>query len=879
MDAACRNRKRAAAPMDVTVNGTARQVGSEPDATAVHLVRETLGLTGTKLVCGAGVCGACTVHVDGVPKVACLTPAAALEGTSVTTVEGLQGKHPVQRAFAAHDALQCGYCTPGFVMEAAAFVDRWRAEHGDSSPSRAEIAAALAGHLCRCGAYEGIYAAVAAACTGAHDKDDAPPPRVEAMQKITGQARYTTDIHPDGLLDGVIIRSRHAHARVRSVSGVDQLVDLLPADRTVRYVGQPIAAVAGETLAAAEAAAERVQVDYEVLPATVDLGRAELPDSPVVYPTKEERKQAPTSSEGLALPAKWNGNVRGPVQMNWRGTLAQKRIEQARDQGEDRRLVEATYTAEPQAHTSLEPHACLASWDGDGDLHLWVSTQAIGLVAERAAERFGLRPGQVHASAVHVGGGFGSKLTLTSEIVAAAELARMHAAPVRVVLTRAEELTDGGYRPGTRADIALLTDEDGKLAALTLDVHGDGGTSTGSGVAALARFMYGHAPRRLRDYDIVTHRAPATPFRGPGGPPLAWVLEQTVDETAHRRGEDPIALRRRWDGNSKRRALYDVAAALPMWTGRPATGSQTGRFRRGVGVAAANWMYFLDPGTQVELTVEEGTVVARTATQDMGQGSRSVIADVIAAELGLPADRVRVDIGRTGTVHGPASGGSRTATSIAPAARDAAVRLRAALGSALAARAPARGTGGVVEQLLADAEGLRVVGKRPRDRRGYVTPVRLGGVLIGRGFTGAVHVTEVEVDTRLGRTRVTRVWGGIAAGRIISPAGALSQCQGGVIQGIGYALYEERVTDPLTGVVLSDNLEDYRIPGIGDIPEIDIHFHEEGFDHVDGGGVGLGEVSTMPVAASVGNAVHAATGWRPHHLPIRPDRLLEGLRP
>ncbi|MGW2564519.1 molybdopterin-dependent oxidoreductase [Streptomyces sp. NPDC001514] len=865
--------------MDVTVNGSARQAGHEPDATAAQVLRETLGLTGTKLVCGAGVCGACTVHVDGVPRVACLMPAAALEGRSVTTVEGLGGGHPVQRAFAAHDALQCGYCTPGFVMEASSFVDRWRAEYGDTAPSRAEIAAALAGHLCRCGAYEGIYAAVAAACTGAHDIDEegAPPARVEAMDKITGAALYTTDIRPDGLLEGVMIRSRHAHARVRSVTGGDgRLVDLLPADRTVRYIGRPIAAVAAPTLAEAEKAAANVRVEYEVLPSAVDPARAETADSAVVYPTKQDRKQAPSSAEGVLIPARWNGNVRGPVRLSRRGGLAVRRIEQAREQGDDRRLVEATFTAEPQTHTPLEPHACLASWDSDGELHLWVSTQAIGAVAEKAAERFGLRPEQVHVTAVHVGGGFGSKLGMTDDIVAAAELARLHTAPVRVVLSRAEELTDGGHRPGARADIAMLTDDEGNLAALTLDVHGNGGISVGSGVAVLAKFIYGHAPRRLRDYDIVTNRPPATPFRGPGGPPLAWALEQAVDETAHRRGEDPIALRRRWDGNAKRRALYDAAAALPMWVKRPAIGSGTGRFRRGVGVAAANWMYFLDPGTKVELTVENGTVVARTATQDMGQGSRSVIADVIAAELGLPPGRVRVDIGRTGTVHGPTSGGSRTTTSIAPAARDAAARLRAALG---AGDASAGTGGGTVEGLLAGAEGLRVVGKRPRDRRGYVTPMELDHLIVGRGFSGAVHVTEVEVDTRLGRTRVTRVWGGIAAGRIYAPALAVSQCQGGIIQGIGYALYEERVTDTLTGVVLSDNLEDYRIPGIGDIPEIEIHFHEEGFEHVDGGGVGLGEVSTMPVAASIGNAVHAATGWRPHHLPIRPDRLLEGLRP
>ncbi|WP_221889780.1 molybdopterin-dependent oxidoreductase [Streptomyces sp. WAC06614] len=863
------------------MNGAARQVVPAPDATAVELLRDTMGLTGAKLVCGSGACGACTVLVDGVPRVSCLTPAVALENRSVTTVEGLHGKHPVQRAFAAHDALQCGYCTPGFVVAASEFVDRWRSEHGDTAPPRPEITAALAGNLCRCGAYPGIYAAVAAACTGAHDAQDAaaaprvPPARVEAEEKITGAARYTTDHRPEGMLEGVIVRSRHPHARVRSVTGAGTLVDLLPADRTVRYVGQPVAALAAPTLAEALAAARQVEVEYEVLPAVVDVRHAEEPGSPLAYPSRADRRTAPTSVEGILIPARWRGNLRGPLNLSRRARVAVHRIEEARaDRRGGRHLVEGTFTTAPQTHTPLEPHACLASWDSAGELHLWVSTQAVGAVAEQAAERFGLKPGQVHVTAPHVGGGFGAKLRMTGETVAAAELAAAHAAPVRVVLSRAEELTDGGHRPGTRAEIAVLVDERGDLAALTLDVHADGGTSIGSGVAAQARFLYGRAPRRLRDYDIVTNRPPAAPFRGPGGPPLAWALEQAVDEAAHRRGEDPLVLRRRWDGNAKRRALYDVAARLPLWTRRP-TSPGTGRFRRGVGVAAANWVYFLDPGTRVELAVEQGLVVARSATQDIGQGSRSVMAEVVAAELGLPRELVRVDIGRSTAVHGPTSSAGRTTASVAPAARDAAVRLRAAL-TARAGRAAATAP---LHALLAGADGLRVIGRRPRDRRGHVTPVAVDHLAVGRGFTGAVQVTEVEVDTLLGRTRVTRAWSGIAAGRIHAPVLARSQCEGGIVQGIGYALHEERITDPLTGVVLTDDLDDYRIPGIGDVPEIDVHFHEEGFEHVDGGGVGLAEVCTLPVAASIGNAVHAATGWRPYHLPIRPDRLLEGLNP
>ncbi|MCG5215300.1 molybdopterin-dependent oxidoreductase [Streptosporangium sp. KLBMP 9127] len=833
--------------MKITVNGVPTMVDTDRDDAAVDVLRDGLGLTGAKAACRTGVCGACTVLVDGAPRASCLTPAAALEGREVTTVEGLE--HPVQRAFAVHDGMQCGYCTPGFVVEAAAFVDRWRAEHGDVTPSRAEIAGAMAGHLCRCGAYEGIHAAIAAACRGEHDGEAGEPARVEAMQKVTGRAVYTTDIRLDGQLEGVIVRSSVAHGRVRSVRG--GAVDLLPPDRTVRYVGQPIAAVAAASRGEALAAAAAVEIDYEVLPAALDDGSG----TPPVWDAAD-RKHAPTSMEGFAFPGGWDGtNVRGPFGPgSWRSRTAVNRINAASGQG-DPRLVTGTYTTAVQVHTAMEPHACVAAWDERGELHLNVSTQAISMVVEQAAKRWKLREDQVHVVAEHVGGGFGSKAGVTVETIAAVELARKLGKPVRVVLSRAEELTDTGNRPGTTTRLALLTDDKGDLTALSMDVHGRGGVAIGTSSALMARLMYGTAPRRLRDFDVLTNEPPGTPFRGPAAPPMLWALEQAVDEVAHRRDEDPVELRRRWDGNPKRHALYDWAAALPAWRDRPATGSQTGRFRRGIGVAIGNWPYQLDPGTQVELVVEGEVVVARTEVQDIGTGARSVIADIVRAELGLPADRVRVEIGRSGAVHGPASVGSRTTASIGPAARDAARRLR--------------------EHGLKD--GTRVVGKRRGDRRGYVTPIAMAGLAIGRGFAGSVHITEVEVDTRLGRIRPLRVWGGLAVGHIYNDRLARNQCEGGIVQGIGYALYEERHVDPSTGTVLTTNLEDYRIPGIGDSPEITIHFHQDGWDHVNGGGVGVGEISTVGVAASVGNAVFNATGWRAHDLPIRPDRLLRGI--
>lgn len=857
--------------MDTTVNGERTTVTPAHD-TAAETLRDELGLTGAKIACGQGVCGTCTVLVDGAPTASCLLPSSALQGRSVTTVEGLAGEHPVQRAFAAHDAMQCGYCTPGFVVEAAAFTERWRAERGDTAPTRADIADALAGHLCRCGAYEGIYAAVAAACTGVFDTDTGvEPPRAEAVEKATGRARFTTDIRPHGCWEAVVVRSRVPYAVVDRVDTRGAVtVDLLPKDRTVRYTGQAVVAIAAPTRAEARAAADAVEIEYRERDAVLDTGDAQRPGSPTVYADAAERGAAPSSSEGVSLPGRWHGNVRGPLSLGFRRGTAVKRINDASVRGDDR-LFSAEFSTAVQMHTPLEPHACVARWDG-GDLHLHVSTQTVTGVAKEAAKHWGLAPERVHVSARHVGGGFGAKAGLGTETVAAVELARLSGAPVRLVFDRSDELIDAGNRPGTRTRIAMLADADGGLAALSVDTWGDGGVSIGSAVAAMGMLIYGRAPRRMRDFDVVTNRPPGVPFRGPGGAPLAWALEQAVDEIAIRLGEDPIALRRRWDGNPKRQALYAQAAALPLWRDRE-RGPRTGRFRRGVGVAAANWPYLLDPSAEVELVVEDGQVVARAATQDIGTGIRTVITRIVREELGLEADQVRVETGDSGPVPGTGSFGSRTTTSMGPAAGEAARELASLLRCGAAAGGPPS------RETLKAAEGLRATGRRRRDRRGFITPVpRSSEIAVGRGMAGAVHVMEVEVDTLLGSVRPLRCWAGLASGRIYAERPARNQAEGGVVQGIGYALYEQRVTDPATGTVLSDNLEDYRLPGIGDVPEIDVYFHKQGWEHVPGGGVGLGEVSTVGVSASVANAVRHAVGWRPLDLPIRPDRLLEGIR-
>jgi len=494
---------------------------------------------------------------------------------------------------------------------------------------------------------------------------------------------------------------------------------------------------------------------------------------------------------------------------------------------------------------------------------VWTSTQAVDHVAHDLADQFGLDEDAIDVVADFVGGAFGSKLSVTPDMVAAIELSRVTCRPVRVELSRREELTATGNRPGSRTAVELAVSDAGELKAMVIDGTSFPGVAINSGYALLGTLVYGRSPRLARDRDIVTNAPPGTPFRGPGGPTYAWALEQSIDQAAHQLGRDPIDLRRGWDGNDKRQALYDWASALAVWRDRPVTGSQQGRHRRGVGVAAANWFYFVDPGTEIEVSVRRDALVVRNAVQDMGTGSKTLLARAVASVFDVDPTEVIVQVGRAGRgmPHGPTSGGSRTTASIWSTTVEAATKLQAIVGAD-----------------WRTADGARAAATRGGDRSMRAVPITLANLQVGRGFTAAVHVTEVEVDTLTGTTRVLSVHGGLAIGVPHAPQLAESQCAGSIIQDIGHALYENQILDPHTGLTLTSNLEDYRISQLGDTPEITIHFHEPGWEHVPGGGVGLGEVATISPAASVGNAIFNATGFRPTVLPVRPDRLLEGLR-
>lgn len=874
------------------VNGVQFEASVGDDESALHFVRERCGLTGAKPGCGHGACGACAIEVDGRVVASCLLPAAHLHGTRVRTVEGFLPLHPVQRAFMAEDALQCGYCTPGFVVEAAAFCDTWRAEHGATAPPREVIAKALSGHLCRCGAYTQIYAAVEAACRGEHDAGDPAAPRAEARDKVTGAAKYTVDQQPKGLLQGRILRSRYASAALlrvdlegaRAIPGVRAVVRLATEAGTIRYVGQEIAAVAADDEASLAAGLAAIVVEYDVRTPVITVEDARAAGAPLVYEGRA-RKDVLNANEAPLFGGGWEGNARtSDASLLAHPGAADRAVEAARA-GEGR-LLEATYVSHSQVHTPLEPRGAVAHWDGVG-MVVYTSTQSVHLLAADIAERYDLKLAQVVVHAEHVGGAFGSKVGLQMEHRAAIELSLACKLPVKVVLDRTEEITVGGSRPAVTVDLAIAADATGAMTAVVGTSVSNSGAAVGGGVGWHLRVSYGDAARHLTDVDVATNMAPSKPFRGPGGPAAFFAYESMMDEHAAAAGVDPLALRQRWDKNPVRTRLYARLAEVPLWRDRPAAGADKGRFRRGVGLASAGWMYLVHGVSQVRLDTGGHGLLVSSAAQDMGNGTRSMLAHAVATEMGLAPSDVEVRVGHSTDVPAPYSAGSRTTASLAPSAKVVARQAMDALFDAAlrAFGASVKRTDGGVDVLgepltwpvlARRLPAMTFVANRPRDPGGYFFPFAFDGTHIGNGLNGAVAVMEVEVDARLGRVRVLRNWTGIGCGELVAPVIARSQVQGAVLQGISYALYEERVLDRTSGHVLTHDLEQYRLLGLGDTPEIEVHFDTEPWEGTLGP-IGISEVAGIGQPAAVANAVFHATGFRGRSLPLRLDRLLEGV--
>ena len=686
-----------------------------------------------------------------------------------------------------------------------------------------------------------------------------PTKRIDGPEKVSGGAKYSYDIARPGLLHGRILRSPHPHARVVSIDtsaaekapGVKAVHLVVEPGKKVMYQGDEVAALAAVTEDQARDAIRLIKVEYEVLSHVATEDSAVRPDAPAVF-------------EG--------GNVReGAVEET--GNLEAGFAAAAH-------VVEATYSTQVQTHVCLETHGCVCEWDGDR-LTAWVSTQAVHGTREGFAEGLGVPQANVRVVTEYMGGGFGSKFGPDVQGIICARLAKKAGAAVKLMLDRKEEHLAGGNRPSSISKIKAGVAADGTCTAFDGETSGTGGAGVGAGFPL--PYIYEFPNRRRRHRDVYTNAGPARAFRAPGHPQGCFATEMLMDELADKVGMDPVEFRIKnlpaEAPNAMWRSYFPIAAEKFGWNRRHATGdSGSGPIRRGMGCAANRWGGG-GRGTKAHVEIlPDGGIVVRCGTQDIGTGTRTIVAMVAAETLGVPIEAVKVEIGDSLYPFSGGSGGSTTAAAVTPAIR---VTTGKAF-DALAARvAPALGVDAA--SLVAQNGRVHVKGDSAKGfswaeacRQLGTEPVAVDGEWesgLSASGTSGVQFAEVEVDVETGVTKVTRMLCVQDCGLLIDPLTARSQCYGGIIMGINWALFEERILDRNTGQMVNPNMEWYLLAAMSDIPKIDVTL----MNQAERGVIGLGEPPTVSTAAAVASAVANAIGVRIRSLPLSPQRIVSTL--
>ncbi|MGE3175220.1 MAG: xanthine dehydrogenase family protein molybdopterin-binding subunit [Planctomycetota bacterium] len=709
--------------------------------------------------------------------------------------------------------------------------------------------------------------------------------RADGLPKASGRAKYSYDVTFPGMLQGMILRSTVARGvltgleldEARAMPGIAALIPLKEVGHRVRFVGDELVAVAARTLDQCRDALERIRATYEQEDHTVDFLAAA--DGPIL-------------DDGGELQQPWTGHedLEEPL-----GKAAVRH--------------QATYRTEVQTHSSLETHGMVARWNGSDaegwHLELWASTQAtFGVRNEigRAMEAAGHPCKSVTVHSEYVGGGFGSKFTAGAEGRAVALLARAAKAPVKLMLDRFEEHTCAGNRPASLMQFRAGLDDGGRIAVFDWRSYGGvGHNGEGGAVRIPDHFFHQSAtrPGRPDHKDVATDTDPARAMRAPGHPQGFFGCELFLDELAQKAGIDPLELRRRNDPQVIRIEQYRLGAERFGWQaarnpkpGSPMPGSDP-RYLRGAGMASARWgqlgnhgLNRRGQGTQHAILCRihpDGTVEVRSGAQDIGSGLKTVMVAIAAEELGVEPARVRAVTGHTDDPSGPASGGSTTTPSLAPAVRHAAFLARQQL-AALAADdlgaepaqiAFAGGRLAANGKSVAFADVCRRIAPNPIEARGVRFP-NYESEPFERGVCGA-QFAEVLVDSWTGAVRVTRMLALQDCGIVIARKAAESQVLGAMIQGIGYALHEQRILDRASGRMLNGDFLRYKIPGPADMPEMECLLQSVANGHSNTSAAGIGEPPSVAAPAAIANAVFNAIGAPVRHLPITPDKVLAAL--
>ncbi len=901
--------------MNLTING--KPTVAEPRAgQCLRTFLRDQSWFGPKKGCDAGDCGACTVWMDGKPVHSCLFPAVRAANREVTTIEGLacDGElHPMQKQFLGAQGFQCGFCTAGMIMTSATF----------NETDKKELPRLLKGNLCRCTGYHAIEDAINGVqhvvedCHGKSAGLSLGNPLAQSI--ITGQARYTADYSVEGMLHLKVLRSPHAHARIKSINrdkallipGVHSIYtwedvprrlfttathddyhvdpdDTYILDNVVRFVGQRIAAVVAETEGAAEQACRLLEVEYEVLPAVFDPEAAMLEGAPVLHQGKNATSRIGNPKRNILREIHGEN---GSVDKGFRESAV---------------IYEGSFETHRQQHAQLETHISITSLDEAGRLHVRTSTQTPSLTKAKLAYLFELYPDNIHLYTERVGGGFGAKQEMLSEdLCTLATLATGR--PVKWEFTRTEEYIGAVTRHPFSMRVKLGAKADGTLTAMYMRVVCNTGAYGNHGGEVMGHSLnesfalYRCANKKADAFSVYTNSVPAGAFRGYGITQTSFAMESAMDELAWKLGMSPVEFRRKnmirpgdtllsiWGGPSDleigsyglEECLDKTDAALS--SGRGKTKPEGDEWLEGRGIA----MSMLDCGPPTEHRSEARLDLTATGeyklaigSAEFGNGTITVHRQIAATVLGCGVDRISIINADTDKAPYDSGTFASTGTLVGGGAVLAAVTV---LKNQLVTLA-SRYTGIPVESCELTREGVdcngtllplsELLDKATADgqklnavRRAYAAPRSVSFNV--QGFRIAVHRITGEIQ-------ILQSVHAADAGTVMNPMQCAGQVEGGVAQGIGWTLMEQMVMNE-QGEITNPTFRNNRIPSFADIPRTEVIFADT-YDRVGPlGAKPMSESPVNPIAPALANALANATGVRFASLPFTPPRIFEQL--
>ena len=905
------------------LNDAPQTISVNPLRRFSDVLREDLGLTGTKVGCDAGDCGACTILIDGEQRYACLTAVGQLEGHNARTVEGLAESSnltTLQQAFLDEGAAQCGICTPGMLMAAQSLLDQ------TANPTESQVLDAIGGVLRRCTGYTKIVQAVLKA--GQTSSTEQTPPsgsavgsrmvKVDGRKKLTGEEIFSADHAPEDSLWLRAIRSPHPRAKFtiahpeKVLQKYPGMVKVLTADDVtgnngfgifphikdqpvlakdhVRFRGEAVVALVGERESVESVSEEDLGLTWEPLEAI------------------------------RGWDASLSGNLE-PVQAEIPDNILAKGFLKKNDVekgfSESFVVAEGSWTTSAVEHGYIEPEAGYARKVGQR-LEIFVCTQAPYLDQTEVAQVLGLAAEQIRIIPSAVGGAFGGKLDISVQPLVALA-AWILDRPVRCIYTRPESLASTTKRHPARMNAKAGCSRDGKLTAF--EFHGDFNTGAyASWGPTVADRVPIHCtgpyfvPNVLSQTKaLLTNETPSGAFRGFGTPQAAIACEALMDELAEKIGMDALDFRiknalRKGDRTSTNQLLENSVGQVECleslksrwqkWRKEAAVFNQKAtHIKRGVGCGSA-WYGCGNTSLSNPSTIRvgingKGKVTLYNGAMDIGQGSNTIMVQICADALGLPASQFEYVMGDTDlTADAGKTSASRQAFVSGKATQLSGEHLRAQIIHLAEATEPATLR---IEQTEMSATEKLIV----EDENGEhviiladILPQPNGDVLTGEGtfdpptttldenrqgspyatYGFAAHLAEVEVDTLLGTTKVLRIAAAHDVGKTINPTQVEGQVHGGIAQGLGMALMEEYIQ------AVSENLHDYLMPTVGDMPEIEVILIEDPEPLGPYGAKGIGEHALIPTAPAILGAIKHATGVSIHHVPATPDRVFTALR-